>query len=35
MVYALDSTSDNALMMKVKEGNLDKLELLLKHERGY
>lgn len=28
MVYALDSTSDNALMVKVKEGDLDKLGLL-------
>lgn len=28
MVYTLDSTSDNALMTKVKEGDLDKLGLL-------
>jgi RNA polymerase sigma-70 factor (ECF subfamily) len=28
MVYALDSTSDNALMVKVMEGDLDKLGLL-------
>lgn len=28
MVYALDSTSDNALMVKVKEGDLDKLGIL-------